>query len=124
MKIRPDLDGSTDDRTSELSEESFVEYDGVKIAIVVRFGGGFLVALSSSLARELLIDAWIEAVLMCKKTDAFWVLVKSSPSRCLSTGSMVGFSEAAEDDPVNLEKNERRVVVVSRMPSKRADKVV
>jgi hypothetical protein len=45
------------------------------MAMVALFGGGFLVARSSSLAREVVIEGWIDAVLICRNTVALDIMV-------------------------------------------------
>jgi hypothetical protein len=55
----PDFVGRIDERISDCDEDAPVamlaSYEGVKMAMVAFFGGGFLVARSSSLLSEELI---------------------------------------------------------------------
>lgn len=81
MKTLPPLEGRMEDKNSACDPEAadawLVSYEGVKTAIDVFLGGGFLVARSSSLLKDWLMEAWMLAVLMCKNTEAVELFVKS-----------------------------------------------
>src|SRR4030081_1675774 len=99
MKMRPPgcLPGRTEEKIStplatgfSFADAAVSSYDEVRMASLVVFGGGFLVARSSSEANEEEIYVLTRAVVTRKKTFAVVTAVKSSRTiSCMAFSSFI-----------------------------------